>query len=100
MTAVDVYEGVALLRYASSVASQPLATQQLFTTRLAHALFCSSHGGTAPGSSRPFGRLVDQVMTTEPYASAQQVSWVVDNGSSHHGQASVDPPQSAWPNLS
>jgi len=29
----------------------------------------------------PFGRLVDQVMTTEPYASAKRVFWVVDNGS-------------------
>src|SRR5207245_3615574 len=29
----------------------------------------------------PFGRLVTQVMTTEPYASAERVFWVVDNGS-------------------
>ena len=34
----------------------------------------------------PFGRLVDQVMTTEPYASADRVFWIVDNGSSHRGQ--------------
>jgi hypothetical protein len=33
----------------------------------------------------PFGRLVDQVMTSEPYASAERVFWVVDNGSSHCG---------------
>lgn len=32
----------------------------------------------------PFGRLVDQVMTQEPYASAEGVFWIVDNGSSHH----------------
>jgi hypothetical protein len=38
----------------------------------------------------PFNRLVDQVMTTEPYASARCVYWVVDNGSSHRGQASID----------
>ena len=31
-----------------------------------------------------------QVMTTEPYASAQRVFWVVDNGSSHAGQASIN----------
>jgi transposase len=37
----------------------------------------------------PFDRLVAQVMTTEPYASAERVFWVVDNGSSHRGQASV-----------
>lgn len=38
----------------------------------------------------PFGRLVDQVMSTEPYASANRVFWIVDNGSSHRGQASID----------
>jgi transposase len=48
---------------------------------------------------QPFGRLVDQVMTVEPYASATQVFWIVDNGSSHRGQASVDRLQGAWPNL-
>jgi hypothetical protein len=47
----------------------------------------------------PFNRLVDQVMTTEPYASARRVFWVVDNGSSHRGQASVDRLQSRWPTL-
>jgi DDE superfamily endonuclease len=47
----------------------------------------------------PFGRLVENVMTTEPYASAQRVFWVVDNGSSHRGQASVRRLESAWPNL-
>ena len=38
----------------------------------------------------PFGRLVSAVMNTEPYASAKRVFWVVDNGSSHRGQASID----------
>ena len=33
--------------------------------------------------------LVDQVMSTEPYASARCVYWIVDNGSSHRGQASI-----------
>ena len=37
-----------------------------------------------------FGRLVEQVMTREPYASARRVFWIVDNGSSHRGQASID----------
>jgi hypothetical protein len=32
---------------------------------------------------------VDQVMSTEPYASARCVYWIVDNGSSHRGQASI-----------
>ena len=47
----------------------------------------------------PFGRLVEQVMTTEPYASARRVFWVVDNGSSHRGQASVRRLEGQWPNL-
>jgi DDE superfamily endonuclease len=36
-----------------------------------------------------FGRLVEQVMRTEPYRSADRVFWVVDNGSSHRGQAAI-----------
>jgi hypothetical protein len=47
----------------------------------------------------PFGRLVEQVMAQEPYASAHRVFWIVDNGSSHRGQTSVKRLQSAWPNL-
>nr|MBA2556028.1 IS630 family transposase [Chloroflexota bacterium] len=38
----------------------------------------------------PFMRLVDDVMRQQPYASARRVFWVVDNGSSHRGQASLD----------
>ena len=45
----------------------------------------------------PFGRLVAQVMTTEPYASARRVFWVVDNGSSHRGQRAVDRMRQRWP---
>ena len=47
----------------------------------------------------PFGRLVAQVMATEPYASAERVYWVVDNGSSHRGQASVKRLEGRWHNL-
>jgi hypothetical protein len=47
----------------------------------------------------PFGRLVEQVMSTEPYASAKRVFWVVDNGSSHAGQASIDRLEGKWKNL-
>ena len=36
-----------------------------------------------------FGRLVEQVMRKEPYRSARRVFWVVDNGSSHRGQAAI-----------
>ncbi len=38
-------------------------------------------------------------MTQEPYTSAERVFWVVDNGSSHRGQAAIDRLQTAWPNL-
>lgn len=47
----------------------------------------------------PFGRLVAQVMTAEPYASAERVFWIVDNGSSHRGKASIDRLEGQWPNL-
>jgi hypothetical protein len=47
----------------------------------------------------PFGRLVEQVMDSEPYASAARVFWVVDNGSSHRGQASIDRLEGDWPTL-
>jgi transposase len=57
-------------------------------------------GRTEPTTGiEPFGRLVEQVMTVEPYASARRVFWVVDNGSSHRGQASVDRLEGAWPKL-
>jgi len=45
----------------------------------------------------PFSRLVEQVMSTEPYASAKRVFWIVDNGSSHAGQTSTKRMQARWP---
>jgi hypothetical protein len=45
----------------------------------------------------PFGRLVDEVMNTEPYKSARRVFWVVDNGPSHCGRASVQKMADAYP---
>jgi hypothetical protein len=45
----------------------------------------------------PFARLVAQVMTTEPYASAERVFWIVDNGSSHRGAAAAERMASTWP---
>jgi len=42
------------------------------------------------GGIEPFERLVWQVMTKQPYASAKRVFWIVDNGSSHRGQASIE----------
>jgi hypothetical protein len=46
----------------------------------------------------PFGRLVEQVMTAEPYASAGTVYWIVDNGSSHAGSTSVRRMGERWKN--
>ncbi len=51
------------------------------------------------GGIEPFDRLVAQVMAQEPYASARRVFWVVDNGSSHRGQRSIDRLQSRYKNL-
>jgi hypothetical protein len=45
---------------------------------------CEAKTGIAP-----FGRLVEQVLAVEPYRSAQRLFWVVDNGSSHRGEAAV-----------
>lgn len=55
---------------------------------------CESKNGILP-----FGRLVDQVMSEEPYRSARRVFWIVDNGSSHRGQSCRDRLQTRWPNL-
>jgi hypothetical protein len=41
-------------------------------------------------SSPGFDALVNNVMTTEPYASAQHVFWIADNGTIHRGQPSID----------
>ena len=38
-------------------------------------------------------------MDQEPYAKAGRVFWIVDNSSSHRGQASIDRLQTEWPNL-
>jgi transposase len=48
---------------------------------------------------QPFGRLVAQVMTCEPYASARRVFWILDNGSSHRGKASIERLEGEWANL-
>jgi len=55
---------------------------------------CESANGNAP-----FDRLVDQVMSQEPYLSARRVFWIVDNCSSHRGQRAKQRLNSRWPNL-
>jgi hypothetical protein len=47
----------------------------------------------------PFDRLVDQVMRQSPYKEARRVFWIVDNGSSHRGESSVQRLQSRHPNI-
>jgi hypothetical protein len=44
---------------------------------------CEAKTGIAP-----FGRLVTQVLAEEPYRSSERLFWIVDNGSSHRGEAS------------
>ena len=47
----------------------------------------------------PFQGLVDLVMAQEPYASAQRVFWILDNGPSHHPSTSPARLKEAYPNL-
>ena len=55
---------------------------------------CEHRSGKAP-----FDRLVEQVMTCPPYNDARRVFWIVDNGSSHRGLASVQRLQQKYPRL-
>jgi hypothetical protein len=47
----------------------------------------------------PFHRLVTEVMAQPPYCHARRVFWIVDNGSSHRGLASVQRLQAAFPTV-
>lgn len=44
-----------------------------------------------------FGRLVDQVITQEPYRSATPVFGIVDNGSSQRGEAATEALRQRYP---
>jgi len=58
------------------------------------------HGRCEPKTGiAPFERLVDQVMSQEPYRSARRVFWIVDNGSSHRGQRCVTRMVKQWPTI-
>jgi len=46
-----------------------------------------------------FGRLVDEVMHRSPYADAERVFWIVDNGSSHRGPKAAAELREKYPNL-
>jgi hypothetical protein len=47
----------------------------------------------------PFDALVDQFMSVEPYRKARRVFLIIDNGSAHRGQRSIDRLHGTWPNL-
>jgi hypothetical protein len=55
---------------------------------------CEATSGIAP-----FDRLVAQAMKQEPYRSARRVFWIMDNGSSHRGQRSVERLENRYPNI-
>jgi len=55
---------------------------------------CASRSGIAP-----FDRLVETVMTQEPYRSARRVFWIMDNGSAHRGAKGDARLQARWPTL-
>src|SRR5258708_1396618 len=70
---------------------------------LAYLAAWDVHRGQATGRCEhttgiaPFSRLAEQVLTTDPYASASRVFWIVDNGPSHRGAPSVKRMTRAWP---
>ena len=55
---------------------------------------CEAKTGIAP-----FERLVEQVMSQSPYNNARRVFWIMDNGSSHRGDASVRRLTQAHPDI-
>jgi hypothetical protein len=71
-----------------------LAYLAAYDVHRAHVIgLCSDTTGI-----EPFTDLADEVMTQEPYASARRVFWIVDNGSSHRGQAAADRLTARYPN--
>jgi hypothetical protein len=84
---------------------QPMRVEHEYKRRgaLAYLAALDVHHATVLGRCEdttgivPFSLLVEQVMTTEPYASARRVFFIADNGSSHRGQASIDRMAKTWP---
>jgi transposase len=66
-------------------------------------------GGLGPPSRQAFGRgekksgiaptdrLMSEVMSQEPYKSAQRVFWIMDNCSAHRGEKAMQRIRSRWP---
>ncbi|MGD0113286.1 MAG: IS630 family transposase [Armatimonadota bacterium] len=53
----------------------------------------------AASGIKPFARLVEDVMSQEPYCDASRVFWILDNGSSHRGARCVRRFREAWPTI-
>src|SRR5437763_728323 len=73
------------------------AVQHLAAWAVRRALVCGRC--EAQTGIEPFGPLVAPVIGQEPYHTAHRGFWIVDNGSSHRGQAAVERLQSPYPNL-
>jgi DDE superfamily endonuclease len=54
---------------------------------------------TRKNGIKPFDGLIREVMSQEPYRSAERVFWIFDNGSSHRGQKCVQRLQTRWPSI-
>lgn len=48
---------------------------------------------------QPFDQLVGEIMEQAPYCQARRVFLIMDNGSAHRGQASIQRLQDQWPNI-
>lgn len=55
---------------------------------------CEKKNGIAP-----VNRLIEKVMSREPYTPARRVFWVMDNCSAHRGQKAVARLRSSGPNV-
>jgi transposase len=87
-------------------AHRPMRVEAEYTRKGTLAYFAAYdvHRATSSAVSEPttgivpFTRLVDQVMSSEPYASARRVFWVVDNGACHRNWAAAQRLNDAYPN--
>ena len=78
----------------STAAHRTLAYLAAYDVHRAHVI-----GHCAPTTGiEPFTALAAKVMTTEPYASARRVFWVVDNGASRSGWIAAARLNDTWSN--
>ncbi len=86
---------------------QPMRVEHEYQRSGALALLAALdvHTGTVPAAAtpattgiKPFMALMGQVMSQQPYASADRVFVIVDNGSDHRGKKAARRLRAAWPN--